>query len=351
MKFILIVCFLSFSVHADYKTELVKDKLEIVWGIEFLENSLLVTERLGVLKKINLKTKEVTVISGVPEVYAKGQGGLLDIKLHPHFKKNKRIYLSYSKSLGKTKTTALGYGILKGDKLENFTEIFVAKGRATKRIHFGSRITFGEDHQIFLSVGERGQRSNAQDLTNNFGKVMRLNDDGSIPSDNPFVKNSKKLDSIWSYGHRNPQGLFYDKESKKLYEMEHGPRGGDEINIIEKGANFGWPLASYGKEYWNPLAVGEKKVPGTVQPIKHYVPSIAPSGLILYTGDKFRDLKGSLISGALALTHLNIYNPKTKKELRLFTELGMRVRAVSSDKNGDIYFSTDGGKLYKLKRK
>lgn len=347
----LFLFFISLCVHAEYGTELVKDNLGIVWGIEFLDNDIIVTERKGVLKRVSLKTKKVTVITGAPEVYAKGQGGLLDIKLHPNFKNNKRVYLTYSKSLAQTRTTALGYGVLEGNKLKDFTEIFVAKGKASKRIHFGSRITFTNDNKIFLSVGERGQRSNAQDLSNNFGKIMRLNDDGSIPGDNPFLKDSKKLNSIWSYGHRNPQGLFYDKSSKTLYEMEHGPRGGDEINIIQKGANFGWPLASYGKEYWNPLSVGKMKVSGTVQPIKYYVPSIAPSGLIMYNGDKFSKLKGSLISGALALTHLNIYNPKTKTELRLFEKIGMRVRSVNADKRGDIYFSTDAGKIYKLKLK
>lgn len=346
--FILLLLTFSNIAFAKIKIELVKDNLDIVWGIEFVGDSLLVTERKGQIKMIDLKTKKVTLIDGAPQVYAKGQGGLLDIKKHPDFSKNKRIYLTYSKNLKDTKTTVLGYGILKGNKLENFKEIFVAKGIADKRVHFGSRIAFTEDNKIFMSVGERGNRPNAQNLSNNFGKIMRFNDDGSTPADNPFVGDKKALDNIWSYGHRNPQGLVYDTSTKTLYEMEHGPRGGDEINIIEKGANYGWPKASYGKEYWNPLSVGDEKVAGTKQPIKYYVPSIAPSGLIYYTADKFSELKGGLISGALALTHLNVYFPKTDKELRLFEDKAMRVRTVSSNEVGDIYFSTDDGKIYKL---
>ena len=344
----LLLLVLSLNVSAAYKMELVADDLQIVWGIEFLDNSLLITERSGAIKLIDLKTNKITSITGAPKVYNRGQGGLLDIKKHPDFAKNKRIYLSYSKSLKDTKTTALGYGTLNGNKLENFKDIFVAKGIADKRIHFGSRIVFSHDGKIFLSVGERGNRPNAQDLTNNFGKIMRLNDDGTSPKDNPFVGKKDALDNIWSYGHRNPQGLVYDQENKILYEMEHGPRGGDEINIIEKGKNYGWPLQSFGKEYWNPLSVGDETVKGMTAPIKYYVPSIAPCGLILYTGKKHKELKGGLISGALAMTHLNIYFPETKKELRLFEDKGMRVRTISSDENGDIYFSVDKGHIYKL---
>jgi len=183
---------------------------------------------------------------------------------------------------------------------------------------------------------------------NNFGMIARLNDDGSIPKDNPFVGKKDALDSIWSYGHRNPQGLTFDDSGKILYTMEHGPRGGDEINIVKKGENYGWPEQSYGKEYWNPLSVGDEKVKGVVQPVKVYTPSIAPSGLIYYTGKKHKDLAGALISGALAMTHLNVYFPKTKKELRLFEDKGMRVRTVSADEKGDIYFSVDKGQIYRL---
>lgn len=349
MKLITLIFFtLTLSANAAYKVELVAKDLQIVWGIEFIDNSLIVTERSGAIKMIDLKTKKITTIAGAPSVYNKGQGGLLDIKKHPNFTKNKRIYLTYSKSVKDSKTTALGYGILNGNKLENFKDIFVAKGSADKRVHFGSRIAFSKAGKIFFSVGDRGNRPNAQDLTNNFGKIMRLNDDGSIPSDNPFVGKKNSLDSIWSYGHRNPQGLVFDNETDTLYEMEHGPRGGDEINIIEKGKNYGWPLQSYGKEYWNPLAVGEKKVKGMVQPIKYYVPSIAPSGLIFYNGYKHKELRGGLISGALAMTHLNVYFPNANKELRLLEGKEMRVRTVSTGPKGHIYFSVDNGQIFKL---
>ena len=181
---------------------------------------------------------------------------------------------------------------------------------------------------------------------------MRLTDEGKVPVDNPFINLKGFLPEIWSYGHRNPQGLAYDKKRKILYEMEHGPRGGDEINIIQKGANFGWPTISYGKEYMLPVAVGEgthKK--GMEQPFKYYVPSIAPSGLIYYDGKKFKSLQNSLISGALRKTHVNIVFLDTKKEVRLFEISGMRVRNVQVLSSGDIIFATDNGHIYKIKEK
>ena len=339
------------NTFAAFKMEKVLEGQGIIWGMEFIDSTILFTQRSGEIKSFDLKTKKVVEIKGAPKVYARGQGGLLDIKKHPDFAKNKRIYLTYSKSVGGNKTTALGYGILEGNELKDFKDIFIAKENAEKRIHFGSRIAFTEENKIFVSVGDRGNRDNPQDLSNHFGKVMRINDDGSVPKDNPFVGKEGVRAEIWSYGHRNPQGLFYDKESKTLYEMEHGPRGGDEINIIKKGANYGWPVISYGREYVLPVAVGEgTEKKGMEQPIKYYVPSIAPCGLIYYNNDKFPELKGSLISGALALTHVNVYNLKTKKDERLFDSEDIRFRSIASNAEGEVFMSTDGGKIYKLSK-
>jgi glucose/arabinose dehydrogenase len=343
--------FSSLSAVAKYSKVLLKDGFNIPWGIVDLGGELLITERSGLLKGFNKLTKKVVSIQGLPEVFARGQGGLLDIEIDPDFTKNKKIYISYSKSINENKTTALGVGTYIGSQITSFKEIFVAKGTSTKRIHFGSRIAFDENKKLYLSVGDRGNRDNAQNLGNHFGKIIRINRDGSIPKDNPFLKSKNILPEIWSYGHRNPQGLYFDKETKILYEMEHGPRGGDEINIIEKGANFGWPIISYGKEYMLPLNVGEgthKK--GMKQPIKFYVPSIAPSDLILYRGEKYPELKGSLLSGALKLTHINSFNPETKKEIRLLNDQNMRIRSLTLDIEGQIIFGTDDGKIYSLKR-
>ena len=346
--FVLILC-IPASSFASYSKLLLGKGFNIPWGIVDLGDELLLNERTGLIKRFNKKTKKINIVTGGPSVFARGQGGLLDIKLDPNFNKNKRIYLSYSKSVGENKTTAVGFGTYKNGKLESFKDIFVAVGTADKRIHFGSRITFDEKGFLYLSVGDRGFRDNAQDLKNHFGKIIRIKRDGSVPKDNPFVDVKTALPEIWSYGHRNPQGLFYDLEEKVLYEMEHGPRGGDEINIVKKGANYGWPIISYGKEYMLPMAVGEsthKK--GMEQPIKYYDPSIAPSDLGLYKGDKYPELKGTLISGALKLTHINSYNPKTKKEIRIFESEDRRVRSILFDKDGNIIFGTDDGEIFTL---
>lgn len=348
MKYLLILNLFLVNAYA-YKAELVKDNLGIVWGMDFLQDTIIFTQRTGELRLLDLKTKKIMEVSGAPKVYARGQGGLLDIKVHPNFSKNKRVYITYAKNIGEYQTTALGYGTLESNKLLNFKDIFIAKGNGDTRRHFGSRITFAENNLIFMSIGDRGERANAQNNKNHFGTIVRLTDEGKVPAGNPFIEDKKALDEIWSYGHRNPQGLFYDKESQTLYEMEHGPRGGDEINIIEKAQNYGWPTISYGKEYMLPIAVGESThKEGMKQPIKYYIPSIAPSGLIYYTGNVYKNLKNSLISGALAKTHLNIYFPKTKKEVRLFEKFDERFRSVAVDKAGFIYFSTDTGKIYKL---
>lgn len=348
----LIICtliVLSFSAHSKLKLTPVKKELGIVWGMEKLDaETLIFTERSGKLKILNLKTEKVTDIAGAPKVYARGQGGLLDIKKHPNFSQNKRIYMTYSRKNGEYRTTAVGYGILDGDKLKNFKEIFVGKGESDKRIHFGSRIAFQNENTLFFTIGDRGQRPNAQNLKNHFGKVLRIKDDGSVPKDNPFVKNKEAMPEIWSFGHRNPQGLYYDSATKTLYEMEHGPRGGDEINIVEKGKNYGWPKQSYGKEYTWFSDVGEKVVKGMEQPIKYFVPSIAPSGLLYYNHDRLAELKGTLVSGALSLTHMNSYHPKTKKETRFFEDKGERVRSLLGTEEGNLYLATDAGIIYEV---
>lgn len=335
--------------------------LGVIWSMDDLDASKIIfTERSGKINILDINTHSITNISGVPKVFSKGQGGLLDVKVHPNFKKNKRVYLTYSVKIGDFKTTALGYGLLKANHLDAFKQIFVAKGKSKKQIHFGSRIAFENDSTLFFTVGDRGHRPNAQDLTNHFGKVLRIHDDGSTPNDNPFVKHSVEqsvkqsvkqknaLPQIWSYGHRNPQGLYYDIATKTLYEMEHGPRGGDEINIIQKGKNYGWPKQSYGKEYTWFSDVGEKIVTGTQQPIKYYVPSIAPSDLVMYRQDQLPEIKGKLLSGALALTHLNSYDPQTKQEIRYFEHQKERIRSLLIHQSNQLFIGTDSGNIYRV---
>jgi len=324
--------------------------LDVPWGMTFIDNrTLLVTEKEGNLYRVELKTKKKNQISGLPKITVRGQGGLLDVALDPDFKSNQFIYLSYGKKVPSGVTTALAKAKLNGNKLENLKDIFVAKTDSNKGVHFGSRITF-DDKYIFLSIGDRGYRHRSQMLDLHNGKIIRLNKDGSVPKDNPFVKNSKALPEIYSYGHRNPQGLFFDPIQKILVTGEHGPRGGDEINFVKAGKNYGWPVITFGKEYWGP-SIGEgTKKKGMLQPEYYFVPSIAPCGLIVYSGKKFKSLKGAVIQGALKLQHLNVAQKnKAGKwvEKRYFQDVG-RVRSVTENPAGEIFFSTDTGQIYMI---
>ena len=331
-----------------FEVETVVEGRGVIWGMEFLTpNKIIFTERAGKLSLLDLASKRVTAIEGGPsreELAHTGQGGLLDVKLHPQFLRNRSIFLTYSKRLAeKSYTTVLVQAELRGSQLQKVRELFRATPASPNNRHFGSRMAI-KDGQLFFSVGDRGERARAQSLDNDWGKIHRLNLDGTVPPDNPFVKNPKARPSIYSYGHRNPQGLAFHPVSGELWEHEHGPRGGDEINVIKKGANYGWPVISYGKEYWGPIAVGEGTArKGMEQPLKYYVPSIAPCGMDFYRGD--------LYIGALALSHLNhltLAENRITGENRLLASLRARVREVLAGPDGKLYISTDGGSIFKL---
>lgn len=327
----------------------------IPWGMTFLDkNSLLINQKDGKVFLLDLQTKKSTSISNPPKSIVQGQGGLLDIKLSPNYKKDKWIYFTYAKKVKDSAVTVLSRAILKNNSFTSWQELLVSKSASSTGAHFGSRITFDEENHVYFSIGDRGVRENAQDLTNHAGTIIRLNLDGSIPKTNPFVNNKKALDEIYSYGHRNPQGLFYDKSRKTIFSIEHGPRGGDEINIIKKGKNYGWPIVSHGKEYWSFSSVGEgthKK--GMEDAIKVYVPSIAPSSLMVYSGKVFKQWKSNIFSGALKLQHINRIvldkDLKVIKEERLFENLNERIRNIVESPEGFIYFSTDNGKIFVIK--
>ena len=336
-----------------FKVEILAKSLGIPWGMAFLnERELIWTEKKGVLKKMNILTAEVTVIKAkFKNLYNKGQGGLLDIALDPNFIKNHRIYFTYSFSKGRKQSTALSKGQLKGNKITKIKNIFLAKDFYNSSIHFGSRLAFDKKGFLFMTVGNRGQKKLAQDLSSHMGKLLRLDTNGKAPPDNPFVKNKKAKPEIYSYGHRNPQGLFIHPETKQIYLQEHGPKGGDEINLIEKGKNYGWPVITYGRSYIG-FKIGEgthKK--GMEQPIKYWTPSIAPSSLLIYSGKKFTQWKGNFFSGALVLTHLNrlkIQDKLVLKEERLLSEFKLRFRDVIEGPKGFIWASTDQGMILKI---
>lgn len=334
------------------KRDKVAEKLGPIWGIVFLPGGeILMTIKTGEVKVFNPADKAVKTVPGAPRVAVHGQGGLLDIALSPKFPEDRQVYLSYSKELEPSNfVTALGVGTFDGKELKGFRDIFVAKGNSKKGEHFGSRIVIDPDSSIWLSVGERGDRDNAQRLDNHFGKILRLTKEGKAHPDNPFIGKKDALPEIYSFGHRNPQGLTRNMIRQELWEHEHGPRGGDEINIIKKGLNYGWPKATYGKEYWGP-SIGETKAAGTEQPIHYWTPSIAPSGMIVYSGDALPGWKGLVISGALVLTHLNLVEIKEKGrniQERLFADEGLRVREVEQGPSGDVWYATDDGSLFRI---
>ena len=338
---------------APFKVEIIAEGLGVPWGMLFLnKEELLWTEREGVIKKIHIPTGKITQITGGPPVYTKGQGGLLDVILHPEFKKNKWIYLTYSiKQRGK-QSTALARGTLKGNKIKGLKTLFIAKPFYNSGIHFGSRLAFDDKGFLFMTVGERGQKNEAQNLGAHLGKLLRLNEEGKAVLDNPFTRSKGAKPEIWSFGHRNPQGLFLHPETKKIWLHEHGPKGGDEINLIKKGGNYGWPLITYGRTYLGGFKIGEgthKK--GMEQPIKHFIPSIAPCGLLIYSGKKFPKWKGDFFSGALVLTHLNklkFLKKKVLDEQRLLSSLGFRFRNVIEGPQGLIYTSVDQGMILRI---
>ena len=353
------------SEKATFALEEIIDGLGVPWGLAFIsDNQLLITEREGNIKLLDLQSKTLTPVQGAPAVMSEGQGGLLDVAVPPGFTSGDWIYFTYVRDKDDQGVTVLARAKLMSNKpgsnkpaaneLTQWQDLLETRSASDTGRHFGSRIVFDENGYVYFGVGDRGERPNSQDLTNHAGSVMRLHPDGRVPKDNPFLQRKDVQPEIWSYGHRNPQGMAYDYDNKRLWLIEHGPRGGDEINLVLPGRNYGWPVISYGKEYWGPLDVGEgTHRAGMEQPVKQYTPSIAPGSLLLYTGDSFPEWRGNVFSGALKLQHLNRVTLSEEgtaiAEERLLTELHERIRALAQGPRGWLYFSTDSGKIYVMK--
>ncbi|QTG90040.1 PQQ-dependent sugar dehydrogenase [Vibrio furnissii] len=341
----------SFNAAA-WEAEKVMSGLLVPWGMSFVSNDqLLVTERNGDIVLVDLKTQTKTSLLHVASVAANGQGGLLDVALSPH--DPTVFYFTYSKQHDSGVDTTLAMASWDGKTVTAWRDVLITVSNSTTTRHFGSRIAFDATH-LYFTIGDRGMRPNGQDRRTHAGSVLRLNLDGTTPDDNPFAGNPNAQAQIWSYGHRNPQGLYYDAPSQTLWEIEHGPRGGDEINLIRKGANYGWATTSYGKEYWGPVSVGDsEEADGIDSPRKVYIPSIAPSGLLLYRGQRYPQLNGKLLTGALKLTHINVItlddNQSAIEETRLLESLNERIRDIRRSPDDWIYFSTDSGNIYRLK--
>jgi glucose/arabinose dehydrogenase len=368
-RFTLLLCFFSLlplpayaaaprviqSEKVTFSLEEIVDGLGVPWGLAFIgDTRLLITEREGNIRLLDTQRKTLTRIQGAPAVLAEGQGGLMDVAVPPDFKAGDWIYFTFVRDRGGEGVTVLARAKLQSDKLTQWQDLLETRSATDTGRHFGSRITFDEKGYVYFGVGDRGERPAAQDRSNHAGSVMRLFRDGRVPPDNPYVQRGDGLPEIWSYGHRNPQGLAYDARHKRLWLIEHGPRGGDEINRVLPGRNYGWPEISYGKEYWGPIAVGEgTHRQGMEQPVKQYTPSIAPGSLLLYSGESFPAWRGNLFAGALKLRHLNRIildeDGQAIGEERLLEKLNERIRALAQGPRGWLYFSTDSGRIYVIK--
>lgn len=344
-----------YAAHHDYRVVTVADGLLQPWSMAWLPGGdMLVTEKPGRLRIIRDGQLLPEAVPGVPDVFYEGQGGLFEVLPHPNFSDNRWVYLSYAKEEGETSVTAVVRGRFENDRLTNVVEIFSAQ--AVGFGHYGGKMVFDNDGYLFLTLGERQAPARgdlaahpAQDLTNHQGVIVRLNDDGSVPSDNPFVGRSDALPEIWSYGHRSPQGLAIHPETGDLWESEHGPQGGDELNLIEPGNNYGWPVIGRGVNYGavgRPIheAIGQD---GMTQPTHFWVPSIATSGLMVYTGDKFPLWYGSIISGALVgeqLARLHMSDDYREVIVEETLAYGMgRLRDVRQGPDGYIYLAISDG--------
>ena len=336
----------------NYITELIVPDLNIPWGMDFLnDGSMLITEKSGEI--IHFKDGIKTTIDSVPEVYVRGQGGLMDLEIHPDYKNNGWIYITYSSSEGDDEggNTALMRAKLNGNTLVEKQLLYKASPNTTRGQHFGSRIEFDNEGYLYFSIGERGDRDvNPQDITRDCGKIYRLNDDGSIPADNPFVGTENAKTAIFSYGHRNPQGMAKNPYTGAIWVNEHGPRGGDEINIIEKRKNYGWPVISYGINYSGTSFTDITEKEGMEQPLFYWVPSIAPSGMAFVTSDIYPDWKGNILVGSLKFEYLErlvLENNKVVKREKLLEGLG-RVRNVKQGPDGYIYAAIEGKGIFKI---
>ena len=335
-----------------YATELIVDGIDIPWGMDFIdETEFLVTDKKGILYYVKNGVK--TEVSGLPKVYVRGQGGLLDVALHPNFKSNKKVYLAISVNLEGDEggNTAIYSGTFEKFKINNMKLLYKAVPNTKKGQHFGSRIVFDDKGHLFFGVGDRGNRDvNPQDIKNDGGKIYRLNLDGSIPDDNPFVNKQGAKKAVYTYGNRNPQGLIFHPITGELWEHEHGPKGGDEINIIEKGKNYGWPVITYGINYSGTSITDKREMPGMEQPLYYWVPSIAPSGMAFSTSDIYKDWKGDLFVGSLKFKYLErlvIRDKKVIKREKILDEIG-RVRNVKEGPDGYLYIGVDGKGILKV---
>lgn len=335
-----------------FRATRITDELEKPWSFAFLpDGDILLTERAGALKRLDPKSGSLTAISGLPDVEFAGQGGLFDVALHPAFPDPAWVYLTYAAPMGEGRsTTRLARARLRGDVLEQWETLYTAEPARDSGVHYGGRLLFADEH-LYMTVGERGAGDLAQRLDTDLGKVLRFRSDGTLPEDNPFAATPGARKAVFTYGHRNPQGLARHPTTGEIWLTEHGPQGGDELNRLEAGANYGWPVITYGEKYGGGKIGEGKAKAGMAQPVHYYVPSIATGGLGFYQGHPFAAWNGDAFIGALRDRHLNrlAFAPDGKViEYRLLAELRLRVRDVKQGPDGLLYLLAEQGALIRL---
>ena len=334
-----------------YELELIHPTKNIPWSIEFIdEKTIIYTEKRGNIFIVS--DDNIVEVKGIPSIYERGQGGLMDIELHPDFKENNLIFLSYASGDRESGgNTAIASANLIDGKLINLKVLYKGEENTTRGQHFGSRIQLDNDGFLYFTIGDRGNRDvNPQDLKKDGGKVYRINIDGSIPEDNPFFNEIDTKKAIYSYGHRNPQGIFLHPETGKIWTNEHGPRGGDEINIISAGKNYGWPKITYGINYVGTTITKNKSLPGLEQPLYYWVPSIAPSSFEFVWSENYENWKGSLLAGSLKymyLERLELKDGKVSYREKIAKNVG-RVRDVKLSPKGLIYIAVENKGIFRL---
>ncbi len=335
-----------------YSLETVVEGIDIPWGIAWLpDGSLLISERSGELFLV--KEGEKTSLTNVPVVVAKGQGGLLDIAIHPQYSDNGWIYMSYSgtESGEKGSHTYIARARIQGNSLVDHDVIYKASPLTTKGHHFGSRLLFDNQGYLFFTIGDRGETDeNPQDITRDGGKVYRIHDDGGIPKDNPFVDVNNAKSAIFSYGHRNPQGMTLHPLTGELWTHEHGPKGGDEINKIQKGSNYGWPVITYGINYTGTIITEERHREGMEQPLYYWIPSIAPSGMTFVTSDLYPEWKDHLLVGSLVFQYLELLKLDGNNVIerqKIASDIG-RLRDVRQGPDGYLYIAVEGKGILRI---
>lgn len=335
-----------------FKIEILADGLENPWSMAFMpDGRVLIAERPGRLRIYQNGELLPLPVEGIPQAWAHGQGGLLDVALHPDYSTNGWIYLGYARRGDQGGNTAISRVRLQGSQVIEEELIFHGIPHTTAGVHFGTRLLFDEDHYLYFTIGDRGVMQNAQNLENHNGKILRLHDDGRIPEDNPFVNEQNAMPEIWNYGHRNIQGMAWHPLSGELWTHEHGPRGGDEINIEMKGENYGWPRVTHGINYNGSIITPDTTLPGMVDPIHHWTPSIAPCGMCFVTSDKYPQWKNNLLVGALAGQHIQrlvLDGTKVVHTERLL-EGRARFRDIREGPDGYIYVLTEGpGQFFRI---